>query len=79
MITVKISEFKAKCLEMLDRVSRTGESLVITRRGHPLARVLPVESDTGGEWIGCLRGTAQAKDDLIAPAVGAEEWEALEE
>ena len=76
MTTVKISEFKAKCLEILDRVSKTGETLVITRRGKPLARVLPISSAPADDWIGSLKGSAKATDDLILPAVDAEEWEA---
>ncbi len=79
MRTVKISEFKAKCLDILDRVARTGETLVITRRGIPLARVLPVSSAADDDWIGSLKGSATAMDDLIEPAVDTEEWEACRE
>jgi len=79
MKTVKISEFKAKCLDILDRVARTGETLVITRRGRPLARVLPVSGSTGDDWLGSLKGTARAMDDLIEPAVDPEDWEAIAE
>jgi prevent-host-death family protein len=79
MTTVKISEFKAKCLEILDRVARTGETLVITRRGKPLARVLPVSTAPDGDWMGSMKGSAEAADDLIEPVVDPEEWEALAE
>lgn len=79
MKTVKISEFKAKCLDILDRVDRTGESLVITRRGRPLARILPISQISGGEWLGSLTGTARVVGDLVEPVVAAEEWEALRE
>jgi len=79
MTTVKISEFKAKCLQILDRVARTGETLVITRRGRPLARVLPISSGSEGEWLGSLKGSARAVGDLIEPVVDSEEWEALTE
>ena len=79
MTTMKISEFKAKCLQILDRVSKTGETLIITRRGKPLARVLPVSESPADDWLGSLRGSATATDDLIEPAVDAEEWEALRE
>lgn len=79
MKTVKISEFKAKCLDILDRVARTGETLVITRRGRPLARVLPISPSSEGEWLGCLEGTARAIGDLIEPVVAPEDWEVVEE
>ena len=79
MKTIKISEFKAKCLDILDRVARTGETLIITRRGKPLARVLPVSSASDDDWLGSLEGSATAMDDLIEPAVDPEEWEACRE
>ena len=79
MKTIKISEFKAKCLEILDGVARTGETLVITRRGQPLARVLPVSTSPDGVWMGGLVGTARVMDDLIESAVAPEDWEAASE
>ena len=39
--TIKASEFKAKCLALLDEVERTGETLVITKKGKPVAQVTP--------------------------------------
>ena len=77
MKSVKISEFKAKCLRILDEVATKGEPLLITRRGKPIARVLPVHDGGGDAWIGSLEGTAMARDDLIEPALDPEEWEAL--
>ena len=79
MKTVKISEFKAKCLDILDRVDRTGETLVITRRGRPLARILPISPISAGEWLGCLAGTAREIEGLVEPVVAAEDWEAVGE
>jgi prevent-host-death family protein len=39
--TICASEFKAKCLKLMDQVAATGDTLVITKRGKPVARVLP--------------------------------------
>lgn len=75
MTIIKISEFRARCLEILDRVSNTGETFVITRRGKPLVRVLPAAPTQADSWVGSLRGSASAVDDLTAPAVDGEEWE----
>ena len=44
MQEVAISEFKAKCLHLLDLVARQGDSIVITKRGRPVARVVPVSA-----------------------------------
>lgn len=41
--TIPASQFKAKCLALLDEVARTGETLVVTKRGKPVARVVPAE------------------------------------
>ncbi|MEX1140882.1 MAG: type II toxin-antitoxin system Phd/YefM family antitoxin [Thermoleophilaceae bacterium] len=42
-ITVPAGEFKAKCLKLLDEVAETGETIVVTKRGKPVARVGPLE------------------------------------
>lgn len=43
--TIPAGEFKARCLALLDRVARTRESIVVTKRGRPVARLAPLESD----------------------------------
>jgi prevent-host-death family protein len=42
-ITVPAGEFKAKCLKLLDEVAETGETIVVTKRGKPVARLGPLE------------------------------------
>jgi len=41
--TIPADEFKARCLKLLDEVQRTGEELIVTKRGRPVARVVPTE------------------------------------
>jgi prevent-host-death family protein len=43
LASVPATEFKAKCLELMDRVAERRESFVITKRGKPVARLVPVE------------------------------------
>jgi prevent-host-death family protein len=75
---LSVSHFKATCLEVLERVRRTGRSVVITKRGKPLAEVVPLSTGTmGGDWLGSLRGSAQIAGDLVAPAGVVEDWDAL--
>ena len=75
---LSVSHFKATCLEVLERVRRTGRSVVITKRGTPIAEVVPPSSATvGGDWLGSLRGTARITGDIVAPAGAASDWEAL--
>ena len=75
---ISVSRFKATCLEVLERVRRTGRSVVITKRGAPLAEVVPPSTATiGKEWLGSLRGSATITGDIVAPAAAAEDWDAL--
>lgn len=75
---VPISKFKATCLALLDRVKRTGEPILITRRGEPIAQVLPPPpQERPASWLGRLKGTGRIVGDIVGPATSEEEWEAL--
>ena len=67
--TVSAAKFKAGCLGLLDRVARTKRSLLITKRGRPVARVVPLEEGRQG-----LKGSVLSETDLVAPT-GAR-WDA---
>jgi prevent-host-death family protein len=76
--TIPISKFKATCLGVLERVRRTGRPVVVTRFGEPIAEVVPpTPAPRTPDWLGAMRGRGSIRGDLIAPAVDAEEWEAL--
>lgn len=69
--SVAVSKFKAECLSLLQEVAATGEELVVTKRGAPIARVLPFEEPP------TLRGSVTylvSDEELIAPI--DEEWDA---
>ena len=75
MTTMLVSDFKAHCLAVLDRVNREGDTVLVTRRGHPLARVVPaVEHPAEKRKLGTLAGEASAWGDLVH-ADAAEDWE----
>jgi prevent-host-death family protein len=79
MQEISISEFKAKCLSLLQQVSKTKEPIRVTRFGKPVADVVPpaeVQVDRNA-WIGSGHGTAKILGDIISPASEPEEWEAL--
>ncbi len=62
--TVSASEFKARCLAMLDEVAATGEELVVTKRGHAVARVSPATAPES------LRGSVTfnvSDEELVQP------------
>lgn len=41
MQTLKASEFKAKCLKLMDEVQKTGDEIVITKNGKPISKLVP--------------------------------------
>lgn len=66
MTTLLVSEFKAKCLSVLDRVQADGTSVLITRRGRPLARVVPAAAPGSGvRKLGSMADEAVAHGDLV--------------
>jgi prevent-host-death family protein len=72
---VSKSEFKAKALEYLRRVEASGEELIITDRGTPVIRVLPVRP-RGDDARAKLRGALVRYDEPTEP-VGVEDWDSL--
>jgi prevent-host-death family protein len=71
---MKASEFKAKCLALMDEVERTGESVVITKNGKPIAELSPYKQRKRNAR-GILKGRLVVTGDIISP-VGIE-WKAL--
>jgi len=70
------SDFKAKCLAILDEVAEAGESYVILKHGKPVARLVPAPpTDLSFPQQGLL-GTAHTVGDIISPVVPPEDWEA---
>jgi prevent-host-death family protein len=77
MPKVAASEFKARCLELMDRVAERREIYVITKRGKPVARLMPLERRPEEPLFGRLRGLGEEVGDITAPVVPAEEWEVV--
>jgi prevent-host-death family protein len=73
-----ISRFKATCLAAIERVRRTGRPLLITKRGVPVAQVMPPPAVERGaaSTFGALASSVAVVGDLIEP-LGEDEWEAL--
>ena len=73
MNTIKASEFKAKCLQLMDEVAETGQPLVITKNGRPVAQLGPVVSRPA-TLAGAHRGQITVVEDILSSI--DEEWEA---
>jgi prevent-host-death family protein len=74
---VTISRFKATCLALLARVKRTGRPILVTRRGEPIAQIIPPPPPKRpASWLGSLSTTGKITGDIVSPAVPESEWEA---
>ena len=73
---VAASDFKARCLALIDRVRERGEPITITKRGRVVARLVPAADEDDRPWQR-LRGTARWIGDPFAPAVEEAEIDSL--
>jgi prevent-host-death family protein len=69
-------KFKARCLSVMDDVNSTGEPVIITKRGTPVAKVVPVASKKT-KLFGFMAGECRIVGDIEGPVVSLEEWEVL--
>jgi prevent-host-death family protein len=74
MRTMAASDFKARCLRVMDEVRTRRESVLITKKGRPVVRIVPAEKPREGIF-GCLKGIVQITGDIEAPVVPASDWE----
>lgn len=77
MQSIPISEFKATCLAVLERVRQTGQPVLVTKHGQPIAEVVPprpVKSEGRG-FVGRMAGQFEIVGDITQPVISAEEWE----
>jgi prevent-host-death family protein len=61
---IPAGEFKAKCLALLDEVASTGATLVVTKHGKPVAKVVPLGAD---DDVPTLRGSVVREGDIVSP------------
>ncbi|MGD0090457.1 MAG: type II toxin-antitoxin system prevent-host-death family antitoxin [Planctomycetota bacterium] len=71
---VAAGEFKTKCLKLMDTVRDTGEEVVITKHGKPVAKLVPATKKKPRSLYGCMKGSVTYCGDIISPI--DVEWEA---
>lgn len=76
MRTVNATEFKARCLAILDDVAETGEIVTVLKHGRPVARLVPALPVDEGHPQDGLAGTVEFLGDVIGPVLEPEVWEA---
>lgn len=78
--TIPISKFKATCLRLLDTVKKTGQSIIVTRKGEPIALVTPPPPPPKpDQWLGCMKDHIEIMGDIISPVLDEKEWEVLKD
>jgi prevent-host-death family protein len=73
MKQISAAEFKARCLALMDDVSTTGETILITKRGKAVAQLAPAKQRCRN-ILGSLRGKVKVKGKITDPAIPPEDW-----
>ncbi|MBW1691639.1 MAG: type II toxin-antitoxin system Phd/YefM family antitoxin [Deltaproteobacteria bacterium] len=75
MHTMGISQFKTHALKILDQVAKSQEGIIITKRGKPLAQIIPYRSSDMNPKPGKLANYLVFEKDIVSP-LGEEMWDA---
>ena len=74
MKEIAAGQFKNQCLALMDKVQQTGEPLVVTKRGKPVVKIVPVVRDEDN-FFDSMKGRAIVVGDIVHDTVPAEDWE----
>jgi antitoxin (DNA-binding transcriptional repressor) of toxin-antitoxin stability system len=78
MQEVAISEFKAKCLALLEQVHKTKKRIRVTRFGKAVAEVVPPSPVAeAADWLGSMKDTMEILGDVVSPVIEETDWEAV--
>jgi prevent-host-death family protein len=73
MKTMAAGEFKVHCLKVMDEVQAKRQAVLITKRGKPVAKLVPVDS-AKDDIFGFFKGKGTITGDVVSPALTPEEW-----
>ncbi|MGD0907560.1 MAG: type II toxin-antitoxin system prevent-host-death family antitoxin [Candidatus Acidiferrales bacterium] len=76
MKQMRASTFKAHCLSVMDKIQATGEPVIVTKRGKPVVKVVPVESKKN-DIFGFMEGKFKIVGDIEAPVVPLKHWKIM--
>ena len=73
---VSVSEFKETCVALLDKVKSTGQPILVTRQGEPIALISPPPRPEKLEsWLGSFKLKGRIVGDIVSPASNEKDWE----
>ena len=64
---IAAAEFKANCLRLIDEVAQQRQPIIITKRGKPVAKLMPLEEERPVDLFGYMAGTAKICGDIVSP------------
>jgi prevent-host-death family protein len=73
MRTIPAAKFKAGCLKIMDEVQSGREPVLITKKGKPVARLVPVDAPAR-DVFGCLSGELEIAGDIVSPVIAPAAW-----
>ena len=73
-VTIAISQFKSQCLEIIDKLQNNQETIIITKRDKPIAKVEAIMTKSNSSLFGILKNKAEIKGDILEPI--NEKWDA---
>jgi prevent-host-death family protein len=76
MEEIAISKFKATCLAVLEKVKQTGQPVLVTRFGHPVAQIVPPQSAQRKPRFGTGVGSMTILGDIVGPITDISDWDA---
>ena len=76
MEEIAISKFKATCLAVLEKVKKTGQPILVTRFGHPMAQIIPPTATSHVRKLGTGAATAEIHGDIVGPITDISDWDA---
>lgn len=74
MKEIAAGEFKSRCLAIMDQVQKTGEPLLITKHGKPVAKLVPADRQAD-EIFGYMAGKVKILGDIVGPVTPSGDWE----
>lgn len=80
MRKIAISKFKATCLAVLEEVRKTGNPVLVTRFGKPVAEIVPPSPpERSADWLGALKSEGRIVGEIVDPVMSEDDWEMLRE
>ena len=73
-MVIPAGKFKATCLKLMDQVNLTGEEIIVTKHGHPVAKLVRVDAEVARHTFGFLSDQTAIYGDLVEPT--GEQWDA---